>query len=127
MYAGVGKSGSPAPKPITGRPSALRALAFASTASVADSAIPPTRSDTRRPVAFPVPAGLSEALVELFGEAGGVMRPCSHPPAPAPTLAQRAEGLLVRLRLAGPRRLHDRWNSPLSGMPGTTGRAIGGH
>ena len=36
---GVGKSGSPAPKPITGRPSALSALALASTLSVADSAM----------------------------------------------------------------------------------------
>src|SRR4051812_30684473 len=47
MYAGVGKSGSPAPKPMTGRPAALRALALASTARVADSAIEPTRAETR--------------------------------------------------------------------------------
>src|SRR3954467_11555499 len=39
MWGGVGKSGSPAPNPMTGSPAALRALAFASTASVADSAI----------------------------------------------------------------------------------------
>ena len=39
MWAGVGKSGSPAPKPITGSPAALSALALASTASVADSAM----------------------------------------------------------------------------------------
>ncbi|GAA3057355.1 hypothetical protein GCM10020000_44950 [Streptomyces olivoverticillatus] len=50
MYPGVGKSGSPAPKPITGRPAALRALALASTARVADSEIEPMRADTRRSV-----------------------------------------------------------------------------
>src|SRR6478609_205164 len=48
MYCGVGKSGSPAPKPITGRPAALRALALASTARVADSEIAPMRAETRR-------------------------------------------------------------------------------
>src|SRR3954454_7860142 len=37
MCAGVGKSGSPAPKPITGSPAACSAFALASTASVADS------------------------------------------------------------------------------------------
>src|SRR5215813_15259814 len=46
MCSGVGKSGSPAPKPITGRPAAFSALAFASTARVADSAIAPIRADT---------------------------------------------------------------------------------
>ena len=39
MWSGVGKSGSPAPKPMTASPWACRALALASTASVADSAI----------------------------------------------------------------------------------------
>src|SRR5512133_1890173 len=51
MGVGVGKSGSPAPKPITGRPAALSALAFASTARVADSAMAPMRSDTRAAMA----------------------------------------------------------------------------
>src|SRR5215207_10924650 len=50
MCSGVGKSGSPAPKPITGRPAAFRALALASTARVADSEIAPTRAETRRSV-----------------------------------------------------------------------------
>ena len=36
------------PKPITGLPSALSDLALASTLSVADSAMPPMRSETRR-------------------------------------------------------------------------------
>src|SRR5262245_2249790 len=47
MWAGVGKSGSPAPKPITFSPWALSALALASTAKVADGAIAASRSDTR--------------------------------------------------------------------------------
>ena len=47
MRSGVGKSGSPAPKPITFSPFALSALALASTASVADSAIAAKRAETR--------------------------------------------------------------------------------
>src|SRR3954447_5970340 len=50
MYSGVGKSGSPAPKPMTGRPAAFKALALASTARVADSAMAAIRSDTRIPM-----------------------------------------------------------------------------
>src|SRR6266851_272468 len=46
MYPGVGKSGSPAPNPITGRPAARIALALASTASVADSEMAATRADS---------------------------------------------------------------------------------
>src|SRR6478609_1206553 len=45
--AGVGKPGSPAPNPMTFSPAAFSALALASTARVADSAMAPTRSDTR--------------------------------------------------------------------------------
>src|SRR5437660_7350457 len=48
MFAGVGKSGSPAPKPMTCSPAAWSALAFASTASVADSVIALILRDTRR-------------------------------------------------------------------------------
>src|SRR3979409_1836392 len=47
MWAGVGKSGSPAPKPMTSSPCALRALALASTANVADSAMAPMRWEMR--------------------------------------------------------------------------------
>ena len=57
MYAGVAKSGSPAPNPITGRPSALSALALASTLSVADSAIAPIRPEIRRSRGLAVVAG----------------------------------------------------------------------
>src|SRR4029079_16270249 len=47
MFAGVGKSGSPAPKPITFSPFAFSALALASTARVADSAMAARRADVR--------------------------------------------------------------------------------
>src|SRR4051794_4264401 len=47
MFAGVGKSGSPAPKPITFSPLAFSALALASTARVADSAMAARRADVR--------------------------------------------------------------------------------
>ena len=46
-WAGVGKSGSPAPKPMTGSPAAFRALAWASTARVADSVMAATRRERR--------------------------------------------------------------------------------
>ena len=44
MCSGVGKSGSPAPKPMTSSPAACSALALASTASVADSAMAARRA-----------------------------------------------------------------------------------
>ncbi len=47
IAAGVGKSGSPAPKPMTSSPSAFNALYFASTARVADSAMASTRREIR--------------------------------------------------------------------------------
>lgn len=43
----MGKSGSPAPNPMTGRPAAFSALALASTASVADSEIAAMRLEMR--------------------------------------------------------------------------------
>ncbi len=43
----MGKSGSPAPNPMTGRPAAFRAFALASTARVADSAIAAIRAEIR--------------------------------------------------------------------------------
>ena len=48
MWAGVGKSGSPAPKPMTCSPAACSALAAASTASVADGATAAARAAMRR-------------------------------------------------------------------------------
>ena len=44
-WPGVGKSGSPAPKPMTFSPAAFSALALASTARVADSAMAARRAD----------------------------------------------------------------------------------
>ena len=44
---GSAKSGSPAPKPMTGSPAAFSALALASTARVADSVIAPSLRETR--------------------------------------------------------------------------------
>ena len=54
---GVGKSGSPAPKPMTSSPCAFRALALASTASVADSAM----AARRRTVRFTIRRAWSDA------------------------------------------------------------------
>src|SRR6202161_1016021 len=47
MWAGVGKSGSPAPKPITCSPAACSALALASTARVAEGATAAARAEIR--------------------------------------------------------------------------------
>ena len=47
MCSGVGKSGSPAPKPITSSPAAFSALALASMARVADSETAAMRDETR--------------------------------------------------------------------------------
>src|SRR4051794_28950635 len=71
MYSGVGKSGSPAPNPITGRPAALRALAFASTASVADSAMPPMRVEIRSWTCGPeVDGGAAVAMPGILPQGG---------------------------------------------------------
>src|SRR5690242_14784131 len=116
MYAGVGKSGSPAPNPITGRPAAFSALALVSTAKVADSAMPATRRDTR-----PEPAG-REWDCERFDESG-VMRLCFHrhlrpgTPVRLPGADDRRSFASVRLRPTVPRRLAPWWFSPLTGMP----------
>src|SRR5271166_5847943 len=51
MCSGVGKSGSPAPKPMTCSPAAWRALALASTARVADGETAAARAEMRWPTA----------------------------------------------------------------------------
>ena len=48
MCGGVGKSGSPAPKPITGSPAARSALALASVLTVAEGVIAATAAETDR-------------------------------------------------------------------------------
>src|SRR3954464_10828443 len=69
---------------MTGRPAALRALAFASTASVADSAIPPTRLEMR---------GRPDAGVEVAGGvAASVMAPSFHRRPDPDTRVPRASG-----------------------------------
>jgi phosphoserine aminotransferase len=54
MCAGVGKSGSPAPKPMTFSPAALSAFAFASIARVEDSVMAPTRVLMRSAMSLPL-------------------------------------------------------------------------
>src|SRR5260221_12930790 len=65
MWAGVGKSGSPAPKPTTSTPAACSAFALASTARVADGAIAPMR-----------------ALIRACCRGEGVLVTCSSVPGP---------------------------------------------
>src|SRR6185295_3078672 len=93
MFSGVGKSGSPAPKPITFSPLAFKALALASTASVADSAMAARRADVRftdepfggvatvilvgPPLA--APATFSSNLVGPHGRAGETERVTTAP------------------------------------------------
>src|SRR3954471_4592673 len=110
IEGGVGKSGSPAPKPMTFSPAAFSALALASTASVADSVmaairalIRPTRPSSRGPdpptAGFPgrmpppnpVSARARPSLARMFG---------------GPRLARRGKrlrggGLLALLILVG--------------------------
>ena len=47
MCSGVAKSGSPAPKPMTSLPAAFSAFAVASTARVAEGAMPAMRAEMR--------------------------------------------------------------------------------
>src|SRR4051812_16721783 len=75
MCSGVGKSGSPAPNPITSLPAAFMALAVASTASVADGAMLRIRAEMR------------DMLESLHGRA---IRPRPLPPGPG--LRQPAPG-----------------------------------
>src|SRR5690348_3378707 len=71
MYSGVGKSGSPAPKPITGRPAALSAFALASTASVADSVMAETRTEMRPWAAVMSPSCHHRGAGRVIGDRGG--------------------------------------------------------
>src|SRR4051794_34704335 len=80
MAAGVGESGSPAPKPATSSPAAWRALALASTASVADSVMASTRREMRlmppmvaRPIAA-VPIVLASLRRRMDGQSDAKRR-----------------------------------------------------
>ena len=74
MWAGVGKSGSPAPKPITGSPAAFSALALASTARVADSAMAATRAEMRCSDMSEASRTARRAGEQLVGPAAAVRR-----------------------------------------------------
>src|SRR5688572_32242845 len=95
MCSGVAKSGSPAPNPITFSPAAFRALAFASTARVADSAIRATRWEipfeamTQRDYrAITIPHGIKPSDGR-FGSGPSKVRPEA-----VTALAERATDLL---------------------------------
>src|SRR5262245_10433048 len=92
--AGVGKSGSPAPNPITSSPAALSALARASIASVADSAMAPTRREIRVMLGNAPPSCRPPAP----GGRDGRAVPCGHVPAGADR-ARRRGGPTLRARI----------------------------
>ena len=71
MCAGVSKSGSPAPRPITSLPSALRRAARAVTASVGEGLTRWTRRETGRVTEFPV--------VRLRSSGAAILRDCVRP------------------------------------------------
>ena len=82
---GVGKSGSPAPKPMTGRPAAFSALALASTASVADSEIAEMRAETL--------VGMGLSLFRRGDTPAGLIRPGTLQPGGRPPEPPRHRGL----------------------------------
>src|SRR4051812_24244825 len=104
--SGVGKSGSPAPKPITSRPAALSALALASTARVADSLIEPIRDEMRGRAGRAGMRLWSRTALARVYRIGGCAR-------------GRPAGALPRT-LAGPV-----WSSP-GGGGGSPGGGVGG-
>src|SRR5258708_352748 len=89
MWAGVGKSGSPAPKPMTGSPAAFRALAFASTANVADGAMAAMRFEI----------ALTSAIVAP--DEPGLRRHCHSPGAAPPRRAVRFRAVEGPIRSGG--------------------------
>jgi phosphoserine aminotransferase len=73
MYWGVGKSGSPAPKPMTCWPAAWSALALASTARVAEGATAATRREIRL---GPVPeVVLTDAMISYVTDTPAITIP----------------------------------------------------
>src|SRR5579872_750567 len=74
MAGGVGKSGSPAPKPMTCSPAACRAFAAASTASVADGETAPTRREIRERTVVEGP-GATDAMIPYVTEAPDISIP----------------------------------------------------
>ena len=96
--SGVGKSGSPAPKPMTFSPAAFSALALASTASVADSLMAAMRAEMR-PTAPSSRGGTPDRARRQFRpETGRIRRktsplPVGRPPSLASDHARRLAGL----------------------------------
>src|SRR5581483_8099350 len=81
MCAGVGKSGSPAPNPITCSPAALSALALASTASVAEGATAAARRETRGSVAGAAGVVVTGAMISYVPETPDIVIPTELLPA----------------------------------------------
>src|SRR5215471_15983264 len=71
MCRGVSKSGSPAPRPMTSLPCALRRAARAVTASVGEGLTRWTRRETGKVTEFPV--------VRLCSECAAILRDCAGP------------------------------------------------
>src|SRR6478672_7974968 len=126
--SGVGKSGSPAPKPMTGRPAAFSALALASTASVADSAIPPMRAETRRRAGDSC-AEASSVMAPMLALRAGLAHPGpvlgSTSSGPAPYTSPLVDRTLVRHARNPAGRLPP--EQPGDGRVGRSERTIGGH
>ncbi len=81
MWSGVGKSGSPAPKPITCSPAAFSALALASTARVAEGATAAARrSLTRRTHAALQGSVVTNVMIPYVNDAPDIHDP-ARPPA----------------------------------------------
>ena len=88
ICAGVSKSGSPAPRPMTSLPSALRRAARAVTASVGEGLTRWTRRETDRVTGFPVVHRRSAAPAYITGLCPG------SPPVPT-GVHDRASGRLA--------------------------------
>src|SRR5580704_4514300 len=75
MCAGVGKSGSPVPNPMTCSPAACRALALASTAKVADGATAAARREMRRRAVGAAGVVVTDAMISYVPETPDIVIP----------------------------------------------------
>ena len=119
MCSGVGKSGSPAPKPMTSSPAAFSALALASTASVADSVIAAMRAEMRSTRPWWHGGGAAEP--ENSERCGAYPGPLDDPPgdvrACAPSLLLAvARRLCSRRTAGGVRRVRSRPGAAAKGV-----------
>src|SRR5580704_8570329 len=81
MWAGVAKSGSPAPNPITCSPAAWSALALASTARVADGATAAARRETRAKVGGAAGVVVTDAMISYVPDTPDIVIPTELLPA----------------------------------------------